>query len=67
MGVLAFVSEHARPSDWPPINTSGNFSLHLYDLGGYVKVTPKINHSGGRMEGFRLFGLLRAAYKISEP
>ena len=29
MGVLAPGSAHARPSAWPPIDTSGNFSAHV--------------------------------------
>ena len=34
MGVLAPGSAHARPSTWPPINTSGNFSAHMSGGGG---------------------------------
>ena len=29
MGVLATGSAHARPSAWPHIDTSGNFSAHM--------------------------------------
>ena len=29
MGVLAPGSAHKRPSAWPPIDTSGNFSAYV--------------------------------------
>ena len=36
MGVLAPGSSQARPSAWPPIDTSGNFSAHMSGGGEIV-------------------------------
>ena len=42
MGVLAPGSAHSRPSARPPIDTSGNFSAHIF-FGGWVKLAESFS------------------------
>ena len=45
MGVLAPGSAHARPSAWPPIDMSGNFSAHMGLKSQLQKSSPSPKNS----------------------
>ena len=47
MGAVVPRSANARPSYWPPMDMSGNFSVHMSDGGDFVKV-PSTNVVGLR-------------------